>query len=168
MREEHVKMKRIMEEESRAIYIYRRIHEHTTEKHNLRRKYWKIIRFLLANKIFIDERAEIGENFRVVHAIGIAIGAARIGANCTVYQNVTIGANYKEDNSGNKFPTIGNNVTISPGAVILGPIEIGSNTIVGANTVVTRSIPGNSVIGGNPCKVILKYDPERFGKKSLN
>lgn len=156
--------KQIIKEETRTIYIYRKIHEHTIKKHTLRRKYWKIIQILLANRIFIDDRAEIGENFEIVHAIGIAIGAAKIGANCTVYQNVTIGANYKQDYNGNKFPTIGNNVKISPGAVILGPIKIGSNTIVGANAVVTKDFPDNTVIGGMPCRILSKYDPERFGK----
>jgi serine O-acetyltransferase len=163
-RGKQLKLKQIMEEEKRTVYIYRRIHEHTMKKHILRRKCWKIIRFLFANKVFIDERAEIGENFKIVHAIGIAIGAATIGANCTIYQNVTIGANYEEDSNRNKFPIIGDNVRISPGAVILGPIKIGSNTIVGANSVVTKDFPDNSVIGGIPCKILSKYDPERFGK----
>jgi len=159
-----MKLKQIIEEEKRAIYIYRKIHKCTIKKRSLRRRYWKLIRFLFANKVFIDERAEIGENFKIVHPIGIAIGAAKIGDNCTVYQNVTIGANYKEDCNSNKFPIIGDNVSISPGAVILGPIRIGSNTIVGANSVVTKDFPDNSVIGGIPGKMLSKYDPERFGK----
>lgn len=159
-----MKIKQILAEECRAICVYRKIHEHTIKKHTLRRTYWKIVRFLFANKIFIDDQAEIGKNFKIVHAIGVAIGAAKIGDNCTIYQNVTIGANYKEDCIGNKFPIIGNNVKISPGAVLLGPIKIGSNTIIGANAVLTKDVPSNSVIRGMPSKIISKYDPERFGK----
>lgn len=155
----------IIKEEKRAVYIYRKIREHTIKKHTLRRRYWKIIRFLFSNKIYLDTRAEIGKNFEIVHARGITIGPAKIGNNCTVYQNVTIGANYKENQKGMKYPVIGNNVKISPGAVILGPIKIGSNVVIGANAVVTKDFPDNTVIGGIPARILFKYKTKRFDKR---
>lgn len=94
------------------------------------------------------------------HPIGIVISkAAKIGYNCTIYQNVTIGS--KTQKSGNyspkNYPQIGNNVTIYAGAVILGGITIGNNAIIGANSVVNKNIPPNTIVGGIPAKII-KHD----------
>ena len=64
-----------------------------------------------------------------------------------------IGAKNLRDNS---KPTIGNNVTLGSGTVVVGGIHIGDNVNVGANTVVMKDIPDNSVVYGNPCIVMSK------------
>lgn len=84
---------------------------------------------------------------------GIAVvihARAVIGNNCIIGQCVTIGGKSKHKN----VPRIGNNVQISIGAKILGPITIGDNVIVGANAVVVKDVPANCIVAGVPAKII--------------
>lgn len=86
------------------------------------------------------------------HPIGIVIGeGVNIGYNCTIYQNVTIGLKSSSDKN---YPRIGNNVKVYANSIIIGDIEIGDNCIIGASTVVTQSIPPNSVVAGIPGKIV--------------
>lgn len=96
----------------------------------------------------IPYTAEIGRGTRLGYGgIGVVIHShAKIGENCVIGQNVTIGA------KGSKS-IIGNNVYIAPGSKCIGG-EIGDNVIVGANSVVTKDIPNNCVVAGVPAKVI--------------
>lgn len=113
--------------------------------------------------IEIGYTAQIGEGFQIVHGVGCVIGYKTvIGKNVTVNQGVTLGGNfnktklYKE-----KYitqPVICNNVHIAAGAKVLGPVIIGSNTIIGANSVVTKDVPSNSVVSGIPGIVIREND----------
>lgn len=87
------------------------------------------------------------------HPIGIVIAKdVKIGKNCVIYQNVTIGK--KNGLTKQEAPRIGNNVKIYAGAVIAGNITIGDNCIIGANSMVLKSIPPNSKVVGNEIKVI--------------
>lgn len=74
-----------------------------------------------------------------------------MGENCQIYQQVTIG-----NNGG--IPTIGNNVEICAGAKVIGPITIGDDVVIGANSVVTKNIPSHSVVVGIPAKIIKTRD----------
>ncbi|PGL38437.1 serine acetyltransferase [Bacillus nitratireducens] len=96
----------------------------------------------------IPYTAEIGRGTRLGYGgIGVVIHSqAKIGENCVIGQNVTIGS------KGSKS-IIGNNVYIAPGSKCIGG-EIGDNVIVGANSVVTKDIPNNCVVAGVPAKVI--------------
>lgn len=79
----------------------------------------------------------------------------KIGENATIFQQVTIGL--KDYNHGlDQVPVIGDNVTIGAGAKVIGPIRIGNNVSIGANAVVTKDIPDNAVVVGNP-GIIKKY-----------
>ena len=75
---------------------------------------------------------------------------ARIGNNCKVYQNTTIG----EKNG--KAPVLGNNVTVYANAVIVGNVHIGSNSVIGAGSVVLSDVPENEIWAGNPARFIKK------------
>lgn len=92
------------------------------------------------------------------HLLGIVISkAAKIGNNCIIYQNVTIGARNVEEGDFNKtenYPVIGNNVTIYSGAVIAGPVKIGDNAVIGANAVVLNDVPNNATVVGIPAKIV--------------
>jgi len=104
----------------------------------------------------IPYQCVIGENtFFGYGGIGVVIHKRTIiGKNCMIGANVTIGGK-----SGKKeVPSIGNNVSISTGAKILGPIKIGNNVIIGANSVVLNDIPDNSVVVGIPAKIIKKLN----------
>lgn len=87
----------------------------------------------------------IGSGLYIQHGFSTIIVAQKIGKNPYVHQNVTIGW----DKNGK--PTIGDNVSIFPGAVIAGKIKIGNNVRIAANTVVRHDIPDNCLVYGNPC-----------------
>ena len=90
------------------------------------------------------------------HPIGIVInGNAKIGRNCTIFHNVTIGDSMSGKPE-NRYPTIGDNVTIYANSVIIGGITIGDNAVIGAGSVVLKDVPPNAVVAGNPAKTISK------------
>ena len=73
-------------------------------------------------------------------------GKAKIGKNCTIYQQVTIGSNLLQDSPNKGAPVIGDNVFVGAGAKIIGNVKVGNNCRIGANAVVAKSIPENSVV----------------------
>ncbi|MBN1123651.1 MAG: hypothetical protein JXA82_01490 [Sedimentisphaerales bacterium] len=105
---------------------------------------------------WISTLAEIGPGFRIPHVCGIIIPPGIIiGENCEIRQNVTLGGNYGKTNAkGRTNPRLGNSVSLGPGAVVLGPVEIGDNTVIGANAVVTTDIPPNSVVGAFRAEIL--------------
>lgn len=110
--------------------------------------------------IEIHPGATIGNNFFIDHGMGVVIGETTIiGNNVTIYHGVTLGGvGYSK---AKRHPTIGDNVTIGAGAKILGPIEIGENSKVGANAVVLKSIPANSTAVGIPAKIKINNSDDK-------
>ena len=108
--------------------------------------------------IEIHPGAKIGSNFFMDHGLGIVIGeTTEIGNNVTIYQGVTLGGimpSIQSDLQRNKkrHPTICNNVIIGSGAQILGPIKVGDNARIGANSVVSRDVPPNVTVAGVPAR----------------
>lgn len=99
--------------------------------------------------IIIGDECLIGENISFPHPQNIVIGSkVKIGDNCIIYQDVTLGQNRKE------YPKIGDNVIIYAGAKIIGGITIGNNVVVGANAVVTKDVLDNSIVAGIPARKI--------------
>jgi serine O-acetyltransferase len=108
---------------------------------------------------WILTQSDIGPGFVIAHVSGILV-LVQAGKNLTLRQNVTIGGAYRKTKGQQTNAIIGDNVSISPGALISGPITIGSNTIIGANAVVTTDIPENSVVGAFRAEVVSKVDLE--------
>jgi serine O-acetyltransferase len=95
--------------------------------------------------------AEIGKNFVIDHFGGIVIsGYAKFGDNCRIRNGVVVGLSRAEDPCA---PQFGNNVDIGAGAKVLGRIIIGDNVRIGANAVVVRDVPSNSIAVGVPAVV---------------
>jgi serine O-acetyltransferase len=99
--------------------------------------------------IEIHPAARIGEDFFIDHGSGVVIGeTAEIGCCVTLYQGVTLGGTGFQ--RGKRHPTLESYVTVGSGAKLLGPITVGQNAKVGANTVVIEDVPENSTVVGNP------------------
>ncbi|MGI6230007.1 MAG: serine O-acetyltransferase EpsC [Tractidigestivibacter sp.] len=97
--------------------------------------------------------AQIGRRFSIDHGIGVVIGATSIiGDDCMVYQNVTLGMTGKH--GGKRHPTLGNNVLVGAGAIVLGDITIGDNAKVAAGAVVVHDVPHDVTVAGVPAKVV--------------
>lgn len=110
--------------------------------------------------IEIHPGAQIGRGLFIDHGMGVVIGeTAIIGDNVTLFQGATLGGTGKE--TGKRHPTLGDNVVVGAGAKILGNIEIGSNSYIGANAVVIKSVPHNSTVVGVPGR-ITKQDGQRI------
>lgn len=103
--------------------------------------------------ISIPYSTKIGSGFYISHFGGIIVnGKSVIGKNCNISQGVTLGQAHRGKNKG--YPVLGDNIYIGPGAKIIGAVKIGNNIVIGANCVVTRDIPDNSVVVGIPGRVI--------------
>lgn len=103
--------------------------------------------------IEIHPGAKIGKGLFIDHGMGVVIGeTAEIGDNCTIYHGVTLGGTGKE--KGKRHPTIGNNVLISAGAKVLGPLNVGDNSRIGANAVVLKDVPADTTVVGVPGRAV--------------
>lgn len=151
--------------------------------YNLRQRYKKTTSsvkkkiYLFINKGFQHEtnaylpfNNEIKGPVNFLHGTyGVFIsGAATIGKNCTIYQQVTIGSNMLIDSKKIGSPTIGNNCLIGAGAKIIGNITIGNNCRIGANTVVTKNLPANSVIVLSEARIYQKENLENTIYQQVN
>ncbi len=100
-------------------------------------------------------KVKIGRGLKLYHAQALVINrGVIIGKNCTIRQTTTIGNKVNADNTFTNCPVIGDNVDIGSNCCILGEITIGDNVKIGAGSVVVKSVPANSVIAGNPAKLI--------------
>ena len=89
------------------------------------------------------------------HAWGTVLNCDHIGYGCSFLHNITIGN--KPSNNGHLVrPYLGDMVKIGAGAIIIGDVHIGNNVRIGAGAVVTKSIPDNCTVVGNPARIIIK------------
>jgi len=101
----------------------------------------------------ISRSMTLGRGFYIGHGVSIVINAsAVIGEHCDIYQMCTIGSWHSN------AAIIGNNVVIGPNVNIVENVKIGDNVIIGAGSVVTKDIPSNCMVVGNPAKVIKKLN----------
>jgi serine O-acetyltransferase len=105
--------------------------------------------------IEIHPGAVIGKRCFIDHGMAVVIGeTTEIGDDVTIYQGVTLGGTGKD--IGKRHPTIGDRVIISTGAKVLGPFTVGSDSKIGAGSVVLEEIPPNSTVVGVPGRVVRK------------
>ncbi len=117
-------------------------------------------RFMTA--IDIHPGAKIGKNFFIDHGFVVIGETAEIGDNVTMYQGSTLGGTNPTNGVGGKrHPTIGDDVIISLGAAILGPIMVGKGSRIGANAVVMKEVPEGATMVGIPAKPVpVEVKPE--------
>lgn len=113
----------------------------------------RIIR--LSAPVDIEVAAEIGEGVVFPHPLCIVIGGkVKIGNNCKIMQGVSLGGSLGRSKAdGQSQPILGNNVFLGAGCKIVGPVTIGDNVVIGANSVVTKDIPSNTKAFGIPATI---------------
>ena len=117
--------------------------------------------------IEIHPGARIGHKFFIDHGMGVVIGeTAEVGDSGTLYHGVTLGGTSLV--KGKRHPTIGNNVTIGAGAKVLGAIEVGASSRIGANAVVVRPVPENSVVVGVPGQIVHRSHDQPADQPDMN
>src|SRR5574341_798237 len=112
--------------------------------------------------IEIHPGATIGPRFFIDHGMGVVIGeTAEVGSDVTLYHGVTLGGTSLA--KGKRHPTLQDRVVVGAGAKILGAITIGDDSRIGANAVVVKSVPPNSVVVGVPGQVVSRSRPHLAG-----
>ncbi|MBI9043338.1 MAG: serine O-acetyltransferase [Anaerolineaceae bacterium] len=114
--------------------------------------------------IEIHPGAQINSGLFIDHGMGVVIGeTTEIGKDVTLYHGVTLGG--VDIIKGKRHPTIGDRVVVGAGAKILGAIKIGENSRIGANAVVVKPVPPDSIVVGVPGRILereeshpLEYD----------
>jgi serine O-acetyltransferase len=142
--------------------------------HCLFRHHWFFLARLVSHisrfftGIEIHPGAQIGHNVFIDHGSGVVIGeTAEVGDGVTMYQGVTLGGTGKQ--KGKRHPTIGNNVTISAGAKILGGFRVGDNVKIGGGSVILSEVPDNCTVVGVPGRIVRRDGVSlQDGKPDLN
>lgn len=143
----------------RVLIMYRIAHSFYKHKHPF------IARLIMSRAkkhtgIEIHPAAVIGMGIFIDHGTGIVIGeTTEIGDNVTIYQGVTLGGTGKD--VGKRHPTIENDVMISAGAKVLGPVVIGKGSKIGAGSVVLKDVPPHCTVVGVPGRVVRMFG-ERY------
>jgi serine O-acetyltransferase len=106
----------------------------------------------MATGVEIHPGATIGRRFFIDHGMGVVIGeTSEVGDDVMLYHGVTLGGRSMQKVK--RHPTLGNRVTIGAGAKVLGPVHIGDDVQIGANSVVVSDVPAGSVAAGIPAQI---------------
>lgn len=97
---------------------------------------------------FDCKSSQVGGGLFIQHGYCTDISIKAIGENCWINQKVTFGY------QGTECPTLGNNVRVGAGAIIVGGVHIGSNVNIGAGAVVVKDVPDNTTVVGQPARYI--------------
>lgn len=100
--------------------------------------------------IDIPTSTRIGPGFAIHHGMGLVVhDRTVIGSDVTLRHCTTLGSKGKDG-----APIIGNHVSIGPNSCVIGPIEVGEHSAVGAGSVVVANVPNKAVVAGNPARLI--------------
>ena len=144
----------------RYTYLFRMASRHS--KRSLCGLYYRLLmrHYRFRYGFEINPEALIGPGFYLTsHCSPVIIGPVEIGRNCNVGHSVTIGRSIAGSKKGR--PTIGNNVWIGTGSVVVGKINIGDNVLIAPNAFINFDVPDHSLVIGNPGKIIKKEYPTR-------
>lgn len=143
---------------------------HNTAGHNPLKGMWRFVLEVVNHRLstrlgFTIPKNVFGPGLHIVHYGTIVVHPdARVGRNCRLHPSTSIG-DY------NGVPRLGDNVYIGPGAKIYGPVTLGDNVAVGANSVVNKSFGSNVTLGGVPARIVAEkgaMEQGVFGDSLLN
>lgn len=160
------KIKSLIFNEGFSYIFWMRVSKYLKSKKVLKLFFYHISKGILRHYkykygISIPFTTSIDSGFYIGHFGGIIVNHSTIiGKNCNISQGVTLGVKNRGNNIGS--PIIGDNVYLGPGVKIFGKVNIGNNVAIGANCVVTKNIPDNSVVVGIPGKVISSDGSEGY------
>src|SRR5512136_1168679 len=134
-----------------ALWFHRQAHWLWTHQWKLSARFLShISRFFTG--IEIHPGATIGRRVVIDHGMGIVIGeTAEVGNDVLIYMGVVLGGTALENVK--RHPTIGRNVVLGSGAIVLGPITVGDGAKVGAGSVVVRPVPAGATVVGVPGRI---------------
>ncbi len=133
-----------------AIWAYRASHRLWQHDHKLAARLCSAAARAFTG-VDIHPAAVLGSGLFIDHATGVVIGeTAEVGTDVTIYHGVTLGGSSLR--RGKRHPTIGDRVTIGAGAKVLGPITVGHDSRIGANAVVVKAVPPDSVVVAFPAR----------------
>ncbi len=116
---------------------------------------WLSVLLRALTGVEIHPAARIGPGLFIDHGMGVVIGeTAELGVDVTLYHGVTLGGT--STGHGKRHPTLGDCVVVGAGAKILGAIEVGDCSRIGANAVVVKPVPANSVVVGVPGEIVAR------------
>lgn len=99
---------------------------------------------------YLSPTAVIGGGLKLPHPVAVVVGeGAVVGRRVTLYQSVTLGRDHTS-----RYPDVGDDCVIYPGAVVVGNVRVGSGAVIGANSFVKRNVPQNRVAVGAPARVL--------------
>ena len=121
------------------------------------RAMWIQKRLVQKYSMHVSPYCKIGKGFHLPHPVGIVIGSSvSLGFNVSVYQNCTLGGARIGDVKKGNQPTVGNNVTIFAGSLVLGRVTVADNVIIAANSVLLKDAEECGIYAGTPAKLIMK------------
>ena len=128
------------------------------------KKKWVLMYLPPLSTLYICTKSEnFGAGTYIQHGFATVITAEKVGENCWINQQVTIGYNDSKKYGYGK-PTIGNNVRVSAGAKVCGNITVGDGSVIGVNAVVVKNVPAKSVIVPSPM-IMIQEEGVRVNKK---
>lgn len=152
------------------LIFYFRIGSYLKSKKNIVARFiYSIIKLIYNNKqlltgIQLPLGTNVGGGLAFIHFSNIVIAQSSvIGRICTILQGVTLGHSFSAKTDGT--PVLGDNVVVFAGAKLLGNIHIGDKAVIAANSVVTKDVPANCIVAGNPARVISENTDALFGRR---
>ncbi|HSI50556.1 MAG TPA: serine acetyltransferase [Ideonella sp.] len=104
---------------------------------------------------YISTSARIAPGVKFPHPVGIVIGeGVVVGARAVIYQHVTLGGGRRGDGGSDRYPVLGDDVTVFAGAAVVGKVNVGARTTIGANAVVLSDLPEACTAVGVPARVL--------------
>ncbi|MEL6498756.1 MAG: transferase [Planctomycetota bacterium] len=107
---------------------------------------------------------KVGRRVRIWHQSGMVFGAREIGDDVHLRQNTTLGVATRREPWAK--PTLCDRVEVGAGAVIVGDVVVGEDSVVGANAVVTKDVPPRVMVGGVPARIVRRFDDVGTGEET--